>query len=1317
MQQDILKSLQTAQQVASLENRIDGILGPKGLTNSFEEQVNKHIEYARDEYLRQYEDSNNESKLYVTSMAQECDLAYNKIQREFESRRASLSAADTVLARIKPWLETMDMEDIQGVSTRVKAIEQDLKAIIGFIDYSPLQDGTTSKKQKKSKAVTMTMVHAAIKQHLRDTNMSTQTQMDTKLIESSIMASLQQQGIMSAKSTINMVNSAIKQFRENEIVSQIDPEFIESEVKRSLQEHGVISEKGNVYTKQQKEFLSMLESQREKFESIIKLLDSKYTNANSVHDDIMKLYEGVKKEITKYRSTPQTPASGFETNHVQPDQNEIENMVTKILTSQFQSQLDSQHDMLMASSQQALQMINDQMEECLSKVSTTTDSNAQPLTSEDTSNYIYGHVLRSDNSKSLSFTVEDRQRLCKSGWNIRRIFKNMTEAQAWSDDNVTDSIELAQENHNSVNTRTNDESNPSGGAQSNMLNTPSGGAQSNMSNTPGQANQLNETQHDRSHSDSNNQKQSNPNGDNPYSDEQDDVIAGWINIATGKRQLVCCKEDQQDVRGIQWRFKHRFNNRLAANAWLAAEELVPPIDRIQGWYNNHLDERYIVSCRDDLNQVFGKYWTRVCHFTTMYEATRWRDSHIPRDTSVPHPIDIIEDEISHDQERMKQSFHRDDYGYEYLKSRGDTSIREDDDNDWNTYTTGPWRREQALRNGFNRYDRKSTNEWVQSGRGREDRYGYSSPNERRTQNPYWNDDRHTAHPSYNRYDVHSQQHPNDHNSPHNQHGHYDRAQNYGPGGNNTSQHCHYDHAQNHGPGGNNNSPYSTPPRPALSPRTNLSFDTTNAHTYLMGDNGVNTLQYEHICDLKFTDPASSFEKLFPMHSKFVRNYEGQDRYLSFHRGPNASTIMSSSIHKSLTSTEQEDVIEWYSSLQQSLEPQGIPLIPFDDLEPKYGTVGFTIPGIGIIRYKEVGIVLGQLLAGKLLPMKSNADDSELSQLLSIDNVDRNKNGWDLLHTVFKVCVSIFNPDEPELHWPSYGASNNIFKFAERIMTVAKLARKSGQNCSEYKVTMKFLRGVREEAAEMYAFSAYGKIELLKQYPRDIPLPEEMQILVLAKSIHDANKSAGFDPVTSTPPTNPTKSLYRLATNNIGVKKSEGPSQSVYESNLNSTIQGVTRETITINAVYNPDNKQYTPRKKPIPRNNDGKRKRSTLYDPSIKCHACHQTGHPATRCHTLAAALWVQRYINNGNNKEICEKALKHWKARNDGLLKPSKEANQSSTATPNQILQTYCERYDFTVEKVDAQMDWAYFEDNEGETIADAFGVEIVEDSEFKES
>eukprot|EP00956_Cyclotella_meneghiniana_P016851 scaffold26960_cov22-Cyclotella_meneghiniana.AAC.2 len=155
---------------------------------------------------------------------------------------------------------------------------------------------------------------------------------------------------------------------------------------------------------------------------------------------------------------------------------------------------------------------------------------------------------------------------------------------------------------------------------------------------------------------------------------------------------------------------------------------------------------------------------------------------------------------------MKHSFHRDDYGYEYLKSRGDNSIKETDETDWNVYTTGPWSREQALRNGFNRYDRQSTNAWVQSNRGRNERYGYSSPNDRRPHNPYWDDGRQPQQQPNGPYRLHSERDDNNqhgagwnHNSPHSQHG-----------DNNRTQH--------HGAGGYQNSPYSTPPRPPLSSR-------------------------------------------------------------------------------------------------------------------------------------------------------------------------------------------------------------------------------------------------------------------------------------------------------------------------------------------------------------------------------------------------------------------------------------------------------------------------------------------------------------------
>jgi len=201
-------------------------------------------------------------------------------------------------------------------------------------------------------------------------------------------------------------------------------------------------------------------------------------------------------------------------------------------------------------------------------------------------------------------------------------------------------------------------------------------------------------------------------GNNHDNNEHQVNIVGWTNICTGKRHIVCCKEDQPNVYGIQWRFSKLFNTRLEANEWLRAQKLLPEITNIEGWYNKHIDERYVVSCRDDLNHVCSKYWTKVCNFPTLNEATRWRDEHIPRDTSYPHPCDIVEDAISEDEERMAQSFHRDDYGYEYLKSHGDKSIRDSGDIDWNLYTTGPWRTELALRTGFRRYNQKSTDEWV-----------------------------------------------------------------------------------------------------------------------------------------------------------------------------------------------------------------------------------------------------------------------------------------------------------------------------------------------------------------------------------------------------------------------------------------------------------------------------------------------------------------------------------------------------------------------------------------------------------------------------
>jgi hypothetical protein len=70
---------------------------------------------------------------------------------------------------------------------------------------------------------------------------------------------------------------------------------------------------------------------------------------------------------------------------------------------------------------------------------------------------------------------------------------------------------------------------------------------------------------------------------------------------------------------------------------------------------------------------------------------------------------------------------------------------------------------------------------------------------------------------------------------------------------------------------------------------------------------------------------------------------------------------------------------------------------------------------------------------------------------------------------------------------------------------------------------------------------------------------------------------------------------------------------------------------------------FKPRNKPVvpdPAKDSGKKKKS-LFDASIICNACHMIGHPACRCHhTLAAAVWVMKYLGTQTMKK---NVRKHW--------------------------------------------------------------------------
>jgi hypothetical protein len=266
---------------------------------------------------------------------------------------------------------------------------------------------------------------------------------------------------------------------------------------------------------------------------------------------------------------------------------------------------------------------------------------------------------------------------------------------------------------------------------------------------------------------------------------------------------------------------------------------------------------------------------------------------------------------------------------------------------------------------------------------------------------------------------------------------------------------HWDRPHNKGRNGNGNVNVRNQTRTRTSPRspTYLQYAQDDmAMTYFMGEHGRDYLQVSDFQLLGFLNPKASHQVIFPLHSKFMRNYETTSPY-GYKRGPDVKSLMACTTLKALDDTEQEAVIEWYEYTSQQLEAYGIQLTPFDEIELMYGPYAFCIPGIGVEKYHEIGHILAQVLTTTLLPMKTNATDSELSQLLAIEAAKSRTNGFDLLDVVMKHCVKAFDANEVEIEGPKYSQMNNVFKFSERMLVTAKLAAKRGQvysagaNCS------------------------------------------------------------------------------------------------------------------------------------------------------------------------------------------------------------------------------------------------------------------------------
>jgi hypothetical protein len=340
-------------------------------------------------------------------------------------------------------------------------------------------------------------------------------------------------------------------------------------------------------------------------------------------------------------------------------------------------------------------------------------------------------------------------------------------------------------------------------------------------------------------------------------------------------------------------------------------------------------------------------------------------------------------------------------------------------------------------------------------------------------------------------------------------------------------------------------------------------------------------------------------------------------------------------------------------------------------------------------------------------MKTNAnDESELSQLLEMAVANSRPNGFQLLEIVMKQCVKIFDSNEVELEWPKYSNYNNVFQYGKKMLQTAKLAAKKGQVYSERTVAITFLNSIYREAGDIFRFAALMKKNEIESYPPRSQLPAKFQLMQMAKEISDARPSK----------TKPKEhSIYKSSVRTIQPSQATQTMDTEKDSytnpqsgtHLNGLLQGATRETYFINNMYRPS-KNFKPKRKPVPDPAKEQAPRKSLFDATIICNACHMIGHPACRCHTLVAAVFVFKYLEDKANEEECKKALDYWDERNRAKLRDPK-TNKVCEMSPMQVLRTYIDRYGHSLDTIDADLDWKYFErENSGDRdFLDAFGIE----------
>jgi hypothetical protein len=468
--------------------------------------------------------------------------------------------------------------------------------------------------------------------------------------------------------------------------------------------------------------------------------------------------------------------------------------------------------------------------------------------------------------------------------------------------------------------------------------------------------------------------------------------------------------------------------------------------------------------------------------------------------------------------------------------------------------------------------------------------------------------------------------------------------------------------------------------------------------YLMGYTGVPSLTQEDLERLGFLDPVETFDTIGPAHYSLMNTYEG-NKYDGYTRGPKHDKLMQASLFEKLEQTDARSVLQWYKKTAASLVHYNIALMPFDDVELRYKAVGLCFPGVGRVRYNEMGRHLALFVETKL-PMDEDAPNTHLAQALSLVASKTHPNGYEILQALLEETIPNYRLDDMEMQWPTYENYDSPYVYAQVMLQQVNMARKRGQVISQRVVVKTFLRNIVDYAKkDCHGWVAVMMKDQLENLDDDQVLPQKFELRQLAQKImaaktqpsdvKEVGRNGGIERRVYT-------TEMKHAVGDAGVpQEPEIRLMSQMESlKMNDHIQGYEITRFLINEVFRPNNKSFAkPFRRPMPNPSQAKKynRPRRPYDPNAYCDACGRWGHKATRCDMLAMAIWLMEFVNRGGNEEVMKEIEKYWMERNakEQQFKPT----DSKPRTPTQVMETYKDKYCFNEEQIANELDWCHFQ------------------------